>query len=94
MATSSDFIFTCIFWKNDIPFQTIEAILFNVCNIVDKAWQAGMVVIYRFVLTFKAPRKSASENVVCCIFLQTFQTYFLHIGKQCGPDQTAPRGAV
>ena len=23
--------------------------------------------------------------VVCCIFLQTFQTYFLHIGKQYGP---------
>ena len=40
MATSSDFIFTCIFWKNDIPFQTIEVILFHVCNIVDKAWQA------------------------------------------------------
>ena len=36
-------------------------------------------------LTLKAPRKPASENVVCCIFLQTFQTYFLHIGKQCGP---------
>ena len=36
-------------------------------------------------LTLKAPRKSASVNVVCCIFLQTFQTYILHIGKQCGP---------
>ena len=27
----------------------------------------------------------SSVYVVCCIFLQTFQTYFLHIGKQCGP---------
>ena len=30
----------------------------------------------------------SSVYVICCIFLQTFQTYFLHIGKQCGlrPD--------
>ena len=26
-----------------------------------------------------------SAYVVCCIFLQTFQTYILHIGKQCEP---------
>ena len=26
----------------------------------------------------------SSANVVCWIFLQTFQTYFLHTGKQCG----------
>ena len=42
-----------------------------------------------FPLILKAPRKPASESVVClcrlCIFFQTFQTYFLHIGKQCGP---------
>ena len=29
--------------------------------------------------------KMSSVYVVCCIFLQTFQTYFWHIGKQCGP---------
>ena len=29
--------------------------------------------------------KMSSDYVVCCIFLRTFQTYFLHIGKQCGP---------
>ena len=28
----------------------------------------------------------SSAYVVCCIFLQTFQTYILHIGKQCGPS--------
>ena len=28
--------------------------------------------------------KISSAYVVCCIFLQTFQTYILHIGKQCG----------
>ena len=27
----------------------------------------------------------SSVYVVCWIFLQTFQTYFLHTGKQCGP---------
>ena len=27
----------------------------------------------------------SSVNVVCCIFLQTFQTHFLHTGKQCEP---------
>ena len=36
-------------------------------------------------LTLKAPKKTASENVVCWIFLQTSQSYFLHTGKQCGP---------
>ena len=29
--------------------------------------------------------KISSDYVVCCIFLQIFQTYILHIGKQCGP---------
>ena len=28
---------------------------------------------------------SSAAYVVCYIFLQTFQTYILHIGKQCGP---------
>ena len=27
----------------------------------------------------------STAYVVCCIFLQTFQTYILYIGKQCGP---------
>ena len=32
--------------------------------------------------------------VVCCIFLQIFQTYILHIGKHSvDPDQTAPKGS-
>ena len=29
--------------------------------------------------------KMSSVYVIWCIFLQTFQTYFLHHGKQCGP---------
>ena len=29
--------------------------------------------------------KMSSVYVFCCIFLQTFQTYLLHMGKQCGP---------
>ena len=41
------------------------------------------------VLTRKAPRKTASENVVCLCrllnILATFSNLFLHTGKQCGP---------
>ena len=40
-------------------------------------------------LTVKAPRKTASENVVCLCRLLTiladFSNLFLHTGKQCGP---------
>ena len=46
----------------------------------------------------KMPRQPASENVVCLCrllnILANFSNLFLHTGKQCGPDQTAPRGAV
>ena len=41
------------------------------------------------VLTLKAPRKPASENVVCLCrllnILANFSNLFLHTGKQCGP---------
>ena len=49
------------------------------------------------VLTLKMPRKPVSENVVClCLLniLANFSNLFFHKDKQCGPDQTAPRGAV
>ena len=40
-------------------------------------------------LTLKAPRKPASENVVCLCrllnILANFSNLFLHTGKQCGP---------
>ena len=40
-------------------------------------------------LTLKAPRKTASENVVCLCrllnILANFSNLFLHTGKQCGP---------
>ena len=40
-------------------------------------------------LTLKAPRKTASENVVCLCrllnMLADFSNLFLHTGKQCGP---------
>ena len=45
-------------------------------------------------LTLKTPRKPASENVVCWIFLQTYQTYFCIQANSVDPDQTAPKGAV
>ena len=41
------------------------------------------------VLTFKTPRKPASENVVCLCrllnILWNFSNLFLNTGKQCGP---------
>ena len=41
------------------------------------------------LLTLKAPRKTASENVVCLRrllnILADFSNLFLHTGKQCGP---------
>ena len=48
-------------------------------------------VVARFyaLLTLKAPRKTASENVVClCRLLNILadtSNLFLHTGKQCGP---------
>ena len=36
----------------------------------------------------------SSAYVVCCIFLQTFQTYFCIPANSVDPDQTAPKGAV
>ena len=41
------------------------------------------------MLTLKAPRKTASENVICLCrllnILADFSNLFLHTGKQCGP---------
>ena len=49
-------------------------------------------------LTLKAPRKTASENVVCLCrllnILANFSNLFLHTANSVDPDQTAPRGAV
>ena len=43
----------------------------------------------RAILTLKAPRQTASENVVCLCrllnILADFSNLFLHTGKQCGP---------
>ena len=47
-----------------------------------------------YILTTKTPAKNASEKVVCCIYLLTLLTDASIRGKQCGPDQTAPAGAV
>ena len=48
-----------------------------------------MVLAVCKVLTLKALRKPASENVVCLCrllnILANFSNLFLHTGKQCGP---------
>ena len=53
---------------------------------------------YRFFLTLKAPRKTASEKVVCLCrllnILANFSNIFLHTANSVDPDQTAPKGAV
>ena len=45
-----------------------------------------------FSLTLKMPRKPASENVICLWRLlnifANFSNLSLHIGKQCGPEQS------
>ena len=50
----------------------------------------GLVILSNnTALTLKAPRKPASENVVCLCrllnILANFSNLFLHTGKQCGP---------
>ena len=55
------------------------------------SWISSLIFLdqYDKALTLKTPKnlhlKMSSVYVVCWIFLQTFQTYFLHTGKQCGP---------
>ena len=45
--------------------------------------------VIKCYLNLKMPRKTTCENVICLChllyLLATFQTYFLHIGKRCGP---------
>ena len=47
-------------------------------------------LIFVLLLTLKAPRKTASENIVCLCrllnILANFSNLFLHTGKQCGPQ--------
>ena len=46
-------------------------------------------ILYRCLLTLKAPRKPAPENVVCLCrllnILANFSNLVLHTGKPCGP---------
>ena len=48
-------------------------------------------------LTLKAPRQTASENVVCLCrllnILADFSNLFLHKANSVDPDQTAPKGS-
>ena len=56
----------------------------------------SFMYIYYSNLTLKAPRKTASENIVCLSSAEYSCKLFkpvLHTGKQCA-DQTAPKGAV
>ena len=51
------------------------------------------------VVTLKAPRKTASENVVCLcrllnILADFLKEYFCIHANRVDPDQTAPKGAV
>ena len=46
------------------------------------------------LLTLKMPRKPAYENVVCWIFLQTFQTYFCIKANSVDSDQTAKKTCI
>ena len=55
--------------------------------------------VLHVVLTHKAPRKTASENVVCLcrllnILADFLKEYFCIQANRVDPDQTAPKGAV
>ena len=65
---------------------------YRVNNYVDRAVMACVayhLLLTKFRLTLKMPRKPASENVVClcCLLniLANFSNLFLHKGNQCGP---------
>ena len=51
-------------WQLEVGVANKQCILLQIWSKWDKK------------LTLKMPRKPASENVVCWMFLQTFQTYF------------------
>ena len=54
-------------------------------------WQLPPLNVYLFTLTLKAPRKPASENVICLCsllnILANFSNLFLHTDKQCDGHQ-------
>ena len=51
-------------------------------------------VFLGLALTLKAPRKNASENVVCCKSLPNFTDKLSIKANSVDPEQTAPIGAV
>ena len=60
-------------------------------------WHLVLLFILTLALTLKAPRKLASENVVCLCrllnILANFSNLFLHTGKQCGSRSDCSLGA-
>ena len=66
-----------IFYGHSLPATDSAVVSF---------WQKN---VYKYWLTLKAPRKPASENVVCLCrllnILANFSNLFLYTGKQCGP---------
>ena len=61
----------------------------NDLSSAELAQRVVKVKVHKIKLTLKAPRISASENVVCLCrllnILADFSNLFLHTGEQCGP---------
>ena len=70
----------------------------TITNLSSAELAKRVVEVKQTILTLKALRKTASENVVCLCrllnILANFSNLFLHTGKQCGPRSDSPRGAV
>ena len=75
-------------------FDTESEVISEICCVVLFCFSSSS----SSPLTLKAPRKTASENVVCSCrllnILANFSNLFLHTGKQCGPRSDCSKGAV
>ena len=71
--------------------ESAAAIITMVFQHTDNGCKIIVYLLLKIItlLTLKAPRKTASENVVCLFhllnILADFSNLFLHTGKQCGP---------
>ena len=79
---------------NDFYFQIVPKL-----ESVQSFVQRCVLIPQNVKLTLKAPRKTASENVVClCRLLNILANFsnlfFANPANSVDPDQTAPKGAV
>ena len=76
-------------WEQYVTEPNNKPGTFKSIFFLSRTWQLSSLYALENNLTLKAPRKTASENVVCLCrllnILADFSNLFLHTGKQCGP---------